>query len=192
MKYLSKIVAAAGLVTALALAGAPADAQQPAPKQAAPAAKQAAPAPAAAPGLKPASPAALAAAKEILNMKNAGAMYASAVPNIVDQTKNALLQSNLNYQKDLNEVAVIVAKNLAGKEKEIGDGMAQIYANEFTEQELKDLVTFYKTPLGQKLLATEPRAIQFSMSYMNQWGQVFAQTVNEQFRVEMKKRGKEI
>jgi hypothetical protein len=30
------------------------------------------------------------------------------------------------------------------------------------------------------------------MSYMNQWGQIFAQTVNEQFRAEMKKRGKEI
>jgi hypothetical protein len=183
MKYLSNIVAAAGLVAGLALTGAPALAQQPA-------AKQAAPAPA--PGLKPASPAALAAAKEILTMKNANAMYASAVPNIVDQTKNALLQNNLNYQKDLNEVAVIVAKTLAGKEQEIGDGMAKIYANEFTEQELKDLVTFYKTPLGQKLLSTEPRAIQFSMSYMNQWGQIFAQTVNEQFRVEMKKRGKEI
>jgi hypothetical protein len=184
MKHLSKIVAAAGLVAGLALAGAPLHAQQPAAKQAAPAAP--------APALKPASPAAVAAAKEILTMKNANAMYASAVPNIVDQTKNALLQSNLNYQKDLNEVAIIVAKNLAGKEQEIGDGMAKIYANEFTEQELKDLVTFYKSPLGQKLLSTEPRAIQFSMSYMNQWGQVFAQTVNEQFRAEMKKRGKDI
>jgi hypothetical protein len=192
MTYRSKIVAVAGLVVGLELAGGPAHAQQPAAKQAAPApapaAKQAAPAPA----LKQASPAALAAAKEILAMKNANAMYASAVPNIVDQTKNALVQSNLNYQKDLNEVAVIVAKNLAGKEQEIGEGMAKIYANEFSEQELKDLVAFYKSPLGQKLLTTEPRAIQFSMSYMNQWGQVFAQTVNEQFRVEMKKRGKEI
>jgi hypothetical protein len=180
----SNIVAIAGLVVGLSLAGAAAQAQQPAAKQAAPAAP--------APALKPASPAALAAAKEILAMKNAGAMYASAVPNIVDQTKNALMQSNLNYQKDLNEVAIIVARNLAGKEQEIGEGMAKIYANEFTEQELKDLVTFYKSPLGQKLLATEPRAIQFSMSYMNQWGQMFAQTVNEQFRAEMKKRGKEI
>ena len=184
MTYRSKIMAVAGLVMGLALAGAPAHAQQPAAKQGAPAAP--------APALKPASPASLAAAKEILAMKNANAMYASAVPNIVDQTKNALLQNNLNYQKDLNDVAVIVAKNLAGKEQEIGEGMAKIYANEFTEQELKDLVTFYKSPLGQKLLVNEPRAIQFSMSYMNQWGQIFAQTVNEQFRVEMKKRGKEI
>ena len=90
-------------------------------------------------------------------MKNASAMYASAVPNIVQQTKDKLLQSNLNYQKDLNEVAVIVAQKLAGREKEIGEGMAKIYASEFTEQELKDLVTFYKSPLGQKLLATEPQ-----------------------------------
>ena len=125
-------------------------------------------------------------------MKNASAMYANAVPNLVEQTKNALMQSNLNYQKDLNEVAIIVAKNLAGREKEIGDGMAQVYANEFTEQELKDLVDFYKSPLGQKLLASEPRAIQFSMSYMNQWAQAFAEVINGQFRAEMKKRGKDI
>jgi hypothetical protein len=175
MKRLLRILSAAGLALGLVLIGVPAGAQQPA-----------------APALKPASPAAIAAAKEILTMKNASAMYAAAVPNIVQQTKDALLQSNLNYQKDLNEVAVIVAQKLAGREKEIGDGMAKIYANEFTEQELKDLVTFYKSPLGQKLITTEPRAIQFSMSYMNQWAQTFAETVNAEFRGEMRKRGKEI
>ena len=182
MKSLSRILSAAGLALGLALTGAPAEAQQ----------KNApAPAPSAVP-LKTASPAAIAAAKEILAMKNASAMYANAVPNLVEQTKNVLMQSNLNYQKDLNEVAEIVAKNLAGREKEIGDGMAQVYANEFTEQELKDLVNFYKSPLGQKLLSSEPRAIQFSMSYMNQWAQQFAEVINGQFRAEMKKRGKDI
>ncbi len=125
-------------------------------------------------------------------MKNASAMYADAVPGMVEQTKNALMQSNLNYQKDLNEVAVIVAKNLAGREKEIGDGMAQIYASEFTEQELKDLVTFYKSPLGLKLIEAEPRAINGSMTYMKKWAQDFAGVINGQFRTEMKKRGKDI
>src|SRR6476620_10434220 len=113
MKSLSRILSAAGLALGLALAGAPAGAQQPA-----------------APPLKQASPAAIAAAKEILTMKNASAMYANAVPNLVQQTKDVLLQNNLNYQKDLNEVAEIVAKNLAGSEKDISDGMTQVYANE--------------------------------------------------------------
>jgi hypothetical protein len=182
MKSLSRILPAAGLALGLALSAAPASAQQKG---------QAAPAPAAQ-ALKPATPAALAAATEILTMKNAGAMFANAVPNLVEQAKNGLIQNNLNYQKDLGEVAVVVAKQLSGREKEIADGMAQIYANEFTEQELKDLVTFYKSPLGAKLLVSEPRAIQFSMSYMNQWAQQFSATVDSTFRAEMKKRGKPI
>ena len=173
MKSVARILSAAGLVLGLALASAPAGAQQQ-------------------PPLKPASPAAIAAAKELLAMKNASGMYASAVPNIVQRTKETLLQNNLNYQKDLNEVAVIVAQRLAGREKEIGDGMAKIYASEFTEQELKDMVTFYKTPLGKKLLTAEPAAIRLSMSYMNQWAQSFAEVVNAEFRAEMRKRGKEI
>src|ERR1700719_649799 len=173
MKRFARILSAAGLALGLALSSMPAGAQQPATP-------------------KPASPAALAAAKEILAMKNASAMYSNAVPIIVQQTKDQLMQSNLNYQKDLNEVAVIVAQKLAGREKEIGEGMAQVYANEFTEQELKDLVTFYKSPLCQKLLVAEPRAIQFSMSYMNQWAQQFAETINGEFRAEMRKRGKQI
>jgi uncharacterized protein len=171
MKSLARILSAAGLALGLALTAMPAGAQQPA---------------------KPASPAAIAAAKEILAMKNASAMYASAVPNIVERTKETLLQANLNYQKDFNEVAIIIAQKLAGREKEIGEGMAKVYAGEFTEQELKDLVTFYKSPLGTKLLASEPKAIQLSMSYMNQWAQGFAEVVNGEFRAEMRKRGKEI
>jgi hypothetical protein len=168
MKSLSGIFSAACL--ALALTALPAAAQQP----------------------KPASPAAIAAAREILAMKNASAMYAQAIPNIVQRTKDELMQTNINYQKDLNEVAVIVAQKFAGKEKEIGEGMAAVYASDFTEQELKDLVNFYKSPLGQKLLTTEPRAIQQSMGFMNQWAQQFAETVNGEFRAEMRKRGKQI
>jgi uncharacterized protein len=180
MKVFSAIVTAASLAAAVALIGVPAMAQ--APKQGA---APAAPA-------KPLSPASLAAAKEILALKNAGAMYANAVPGLVAQSRNALTQQNLNYQKDLDEVAVVVAKTLAGREKEIGEGMAQIYATEFTEQELKDLVAFYKTPLGQKLITNEPRAIQLSMTWMQQWGQAFSEKVNDEFRAEMKKRNKPI
>lgn len=177
MKLVSEILSVAGL--ALVLTGLPAAAQQ----------KQPAPAAAAA---KPGSPAALAAAKEILALKNASAMYGNAVPGIVQQTKQALLQANLNYQKDLNEVAVIVAQKLAGREKEIGDGMAAVYASEFSEQELKDLVAFYKSPLGQKLLAAEPKAVSQSMAFMNQWAQSFSEIVNGEFRGEMRRRGKQI
>ena len=91
-------------------------------------------------------------------------MYANAVPGMVEKTKTALIQQNLNYQKDLNEVAPIVAQQLAGRQNEIGEGMAQVYASEFTEQELKDLVTFYKSPLvaWQPALGAEAYEVQWS------------------------------
>jgi hypothetical protein len=175
MKYLSTVLFAAGLGLGMAFSGLSVRAQAPQPQQ-----------------IKPSSPAAVAAAREILTMKNVSNMYANAVPNMVQRTKDSILQNNLNYQKDLNEVAVIIAQAMAGREKEIGEQMARIYASDFTEQELKDLVTFYRSPLGQKLLAQEPKTISASMVYMNQWAQAFAEEVNGQFRAEMRKRGKEI
>jgi uncharacterized protein len=179
MKTLSKLLLTAGLVLGAAAVTLPASAQQ----QAAPPAER---------PIKPASPAAIGYAKEILQMKNAQAMYQNAIPNMVQRVKDSLLQSNLNYQKDLNEVAVVVAQANAGRDKEIGEQMAKIYASDFTEAELKDLAAFYKSPLGQKLLQMEPQSISASVNYMQQWAQQFAEQVNGQFRAEMRKRGKEI
>jgi uncharacterized protein len=174
MKGPSAILLAAAF--ALAFSALPASAQQANGQQPAP--------------LKPASPSAIAAAKDLLAAKNVSQVYAAAVPNIVQRTKDAFLANNLNYQKDLNEVALAIAQSLAGREKEIGEQMAKIYASDFTEQELKDLTAFYKSPIGQKLLNQEPKSIQASMSYMNQWAQSFSETVANEFRNEMKKRGK--
>jgi hypothetical protein len=174
MTHRSNLLLAFGLTLGLAGAAMPAHAQAPAAT------------------LKPATPAAIGYAKEILVMKNAGAMYAGAVANMVQRVKDSVLQNNLNYQKDINEVAVTVAQKLAGRESEINEQMAKIYASDFTEQELKDLVVFYKSALGQKLLQQEPKSIQASMAFMQSWAQNFSEEINGQFRAEMRKRGKEI
>jgi hypothetical protein len=176
MKGLSGILLAAGVALVLAFSPQPAGAQQPAAPQAAP--------------LKPVSPSALQAARDLLAVKNVAQVYAGAVPNIVERAKTQLLSNNLNYQKDLNEIALTIAQQAAGREKEIGEQMAKIYANDFTEQELKDLTAFYKSPLGQKVLAQEPKSIQASMTFMSQWAQGFGEGVVGQFRAEMAKRGK--
>jgi hypothetical protein len=172
MNSLARILSVAGLALGLALAGVPAGAQQP-------------------------SPAAIAAAKEIMAMKNASAQYALAVPSIVGRIKQEFLadadsHNHLDYEQDIDEVAVIVANDFAGREQEIGDGWATVYATEFTEQELKDLVTFYKSPLGRKLLVAEPRVTMRNAAYTNEWAQAFSETARAQFRTEMHKRGKDI
>ena len=175
MKASWGILLAAGMGLGVAFSTLPATAQQ----AAAPAQQ-----------LKPVSPSAMQAARDLLAVKNVSQIYANAVASIIERVKAQLLSSNLNYQKDLNEIATVIAKQSAGKEKEIGEQMAKIYANDFNEQELKELTVFYKSPLGQKLLTTEPKSIQASMQYMNQWAQSFGDQVVAEFRTQMQKRGK--
>jgi hypothetical protein len=173
MKRSSGILLAAGVALGLAFSALPASAQQPA-----------------APPAKPVPASAMAAARDLMAARSLGQVYANAVPNIIQRVKDQLLANNLSYQKDLNEVALAEAQAMAGREKEIGEQMAKMYATDFTEQELKDLTTFYKSTLGQKVLAQEPKTEQAIGVYLNQWAQTFSQSVISDFRAEMNKRGK--
>lgn len=138
------------------------------------------------------SPAAIAAAKEILKLKKASAVYQGAVVSTIQNVKNSLLQRNINLQKDIEEVSLKIARDLAGRESEIGEGMAVIYATNFTEQELKDLLAFYKSSLGRKTLEQEPKSIEASLNYMRNWGEDLAMEINTRFSDELKKRGKDL
>jgi hypothetical protein len=136
--------------------------------------------------------ASVALAKEIVLAKGASNMFGNAVPGITEQIRQSYLQNNLDKQKDLAEVAAKVVVDLKGRENEIGDLMAKIYASNFTEQELKDLVAFYKTPLGKKVIEKEPLAMEQSMTAINEWSGKFQDEVVQRFKAEMKKRGKDI
>ncbi|MDQ8728638.1 DUF2059 domain-containing protein [Bradyrhizobium sp. LHD-71] len=180
MRKLSVAVSAA--ILALTAVTATAQAQQKAQTQQ----KAEAPAPNTLP------PGAIAAAKEILVLKNASSVYQGAVVSTIQNVKNSLLQSNINLQRDIEEISLKLARDLSGKESEIGEGMAAIYATHFSEQELKDLLAFYKSPLGKKSLEQEPKSIEASLNYMRNWGEDLALEVNEMFRQELKKRGKDL
>lgn len=146
----------------------------------------------AAPAAAGPSAAAVAAAKEILQIKNASAVYSGVVVSTIQSVRNSLTQNNLNYQKDIEEISYKLARDFAGKESEVGDAMASIYATNFTEQELKDLLVFYKSPLGKKMNDMEPKSIEDSLNYIRAWSEDLALEINEKFRDEMKKRGKDL
>ena len=135
---------------------------------------------------------ALAAARQLLELKGAFSVYSGAVPGTVENIKNQLLQANISYQKDLNEVAAKLRQDLQGRDAEIGNEMARQYATDFTEQELRDMLTFYRSPLGKRLLEQEPKTIAASLQFMRDWGGRFADEVDGKFHVEMKNRGKPI
>ena len=135
---------------------------------------------------------ALALARQLLDLKGATTVYKNAVPGIIQHVEQQLLQSNVTYQKDLDDIAGKLQQQFNGREAEMGKEMARIYATDFSEAELKDLVAFYKSALGQKLLTQEPKTIAASLQYMQSWGDKFGDEVDGKFHEEMSKRGKPI
>jgi hypothetical protein len=147
----------------------------------------------AAPAAQPASsPTALLLAKELIDLKGAAQAYDPLVSGVIEYHKNFFLQTNPNLARDLEQVAQKLSADLASRKVEMQQELTRIYASHFTEQELKDVLAFYRTPLGKKLIAEEPKALEESMKAADDWSRKFAVEVDAKFRAEMQKRGKNL
>jgi uncharacterized protein len=138
------------------------------------------------------SPAAILLAKQIVEIKGVKAMFDPLVRGVVDKVRDMFLQTNFMWAKDLNEVAAIMQKEYAPRANELVDAAARIYASHFTEAELKNILSFYQSPLGQKMIAEEPKALDESMAHAGQWGDNLSEEVMAKMRAEMKKRGHDL
>jgi uncharacterized protein len=138
------------------------------------------------------SPAAILIAKQILEIKGVDVMFQPLVRGVIEKAKNQFMQTNFMYAKDLNEVAAKLEKDFAPKVNEVVDTSARIYASHFTEPELKELLTFYQSPVGRKAIVEEAKALDESMVYAGEFGDGFSREVITRMREEMKKRGHDI
>ena len=132
---------------------------------------------------------ALATAKELLELKGAALMFDPAVTGVIEQTKGALLQTSPQLSKDLNDVSKQLSAELGPRRVELINEAAKFYAARFTEQELRDVVAFYKSPVGKKMLVQEPLVLDETFAFVQQWQSRFGEDVMNRFRAEMKKKG---
>ena len=136
------------------------------------------------------SAAAVATARELVEVKGANAMFEPIIIGLIEQTKGALLQTNPQLGKDLNDVARQLHGEFAPRRTEIVNEAAKFYAAAFTEAELKDLVAFYKSPLGKKVQEREPAILDQTFSFVQQqWAPRVGEELMSRFRAEMKKKG---
>jgi hypothetical protein len=149
----------------------------------------AAPASAQAPTANPPSPAALLLAKQIVEIKGVRDAFQPIVIGVVEKTKQLFMQTNFMWQKDIDDIAAGLQKKYDPRVSELTDASARIYATHFTEQELRDLLAFYQSPLGQKELAEEPKITEESMVYAGSWADNLSSEVIADMRAQMKQRG---
>ena len=138
------------------------------------------------------SAATVALAREVIMTKGANVMTDPLVRGVIESVKNSFVPTNPNLTRELNDVAATLHKELDGKSSEVIDQMARAYATRFTEQELKDLLVFFKTPLGQKYIREEPNALEDGLKRAQQWADAFAETVMARMRSEMQKKGHQL
>jgi hypothetical protein len=135
------------------------------------------------------SAAAVTLATQLLELKGGLSAYDPAIDGVVIHHKGVLLQINPNLAKDINDVEQLMRQEGAARRQELHKEIALGYASAFTEQELKDMIVFYKTPLGKKMIEQEPKAGEQSTKRAQIWIDKYAETVIAKMRAEMRKRG---
>ena len=135
------------------------------------------------------TPAAVAVAGEVVKMAGATALFNSLVPGVVEQSKILFLQQDPGLGGDLNEIAAKMRADLAPRLNELYAEVAKIYAEHFTEQELKELLAFYNSPVGKKYVAEQAIVINASLKFAQDWANKLSDEVTAKMREELKKKG---
>ena len=135
------------------------------------------------------SASAIATAKELLVTKGATAMFDPLLPGMIENTKNTFLPTNPGLFKEFNEVAAKLRTELAPRRDEVINQIARLYAQRFTEAEMKEVIAFYKSPAGKKFASEEPAVIEQGLQQAEAWARSMSEEVMTKFRAEMKKKG---
>lgn len=135
------------------------------------------------------SAASIATAKELANITGSTALFTPLIAGVVEQAKLLYLQQNPGLAKDLNEISTKLRTDLTPRFSELTDEVARLYASNFTEQELKDILAFYKSPVGKKVLANQPKVVDASMKFAQAWANKLSDEVIGKMREELKKKG---
>jgi hypothetical protein len=144
------------------------------------------------PALPEPSANALKLAREIIDLKNASILFEPMVPGVIERVKSMLLQTSPALRKDLDDVANNLRKVYAPRTADLLTDISWVYAVRFSEAELKEILAFYRTPTGKKVIAQEPQIFEDAMAGLPGWQEKFGEEVFARFRAEMKKRGHDL
>jgi hypothetical protein len=146
----------------------------------------AAPAQPAAPHVEPDR---LAAARDLLIATNTESQFATVIPLMFGQMKQAIPTASPQMKEELDKVFEEVQNQFIVRRAEVLDQIAILYAQKFSADEMKALADFYRTPIGQKFINAMPELTAEAIKLGNAWGRRIAMDAERKVREEMKKRG---
>ena len=100
----------------------------------------------------------LAAARDAIGAIRATAQFDNILLAAALNLKSQLIQANPDQEAIISATVDETALALAGRRGDLEAEAARVYANYFTEDELRSIAEFYGSEAGQKLLANGPQA----------------------------------
>jgi hypothetical protein len=132
---------------------------------------------------------AMDAAKELITVTGATQLFNPLIAGVIEQARLLYLQQDPGLSNDLNEIATKMRTDLQPRFVQASNEVARLYATHFTEQELKEILAFYKSPTGKKLLSEQAIVIDNSMKFAQDWANKLSEEVVSAMRDELKKKG---
>ncbi|MCF1505833.1 DUF2059 domain-containing protein [Afifella sp. H1R] len=132
------------------------------------AAQDANPAPATGAPAEP-SDAQMELARKVLSASDLSRSFDEILPEVADQAKMTLIRSNPQMQLGIIEIVDQVALDMVDRRAELEKRLARIWAINFSEGELNDLLTFFETDTGQKFTGTLVGLLSAQVSVSQAW-----------------------
>jgi hypothetical protein len=132
---------------------------------------------------------ALNQAKELVDIIGAAREFDPLLTGVIVTSATTFLQSNPNLAKDLNTIVELLVVEYTPRKAELPNEIIRLYATRLTEQELKDALVFYKSPVGKKLLAESQVILSETFKKADAWSAKMREEVTIKIRAELKKRG---
>jgi uncharacterized protein len=128
-------------------------------------------------------------ARDVVVASGATRAFEGVIPSILQQSLSVFLQQNPDLGKDLSETVKGMAPDFEKRVSEIVDIVASVYATRFSEAELKDILNFYRSASGKKLVAQLPSVLEESFVKTQEWSAKISEQIVVRLRNDMKKRG---
>ena len=128
-------------------------------------------------------------AREVVLASGATRSFEGVIPGILGQSLSVFVQQNPDLQKELTESIKTIAPSFEKRASEIVDIIARVYATRFSEAEMKELLTFYRSAVGKKFVSVLPNVLEESFVKTQEWGGRLSEEIVIGLRAEMKKRG---
>lgn len=135
------------------------------------------------------SSAALKTAGEIVKITGANELFAPLVPGAIEQARLFFVQQNPLLNADATEVATQLRKEMEPRIAEVHNKVIEIYASQFSEAELKDILAFYTSPAGKKFLVAQPKIVDESLKFAQDWAGALSDEIIGKMREGLKKKG---